>query len=58
MTTEFLITIFSVNLTVKFPCKMTLHYDGRPITTDVESKGGVFSFNQDLKIKIKTTEEA
>ena len=53
MTTEFLITIYTINLKVKFPCKMSLHYDSKPISSDIESKGGVFTFNQDLKIKIR-----
>ena len=56
--TEFLLTIYTVNLTVKFPCKMTIQYDGKPISPEISSKAGVFTFNQDLKIKIKAHEEA
>ena len=37
---------------------MTLHHDSKPITSDIESKNGVFTFNQDIKIKIKYNEEA
>ncbi len=30
---EFMLSIFSVKLAVKFPCRMSLHQDGKPITT-------------------------
>lgn len=32
---EFMLSIFSVKLAVKFPCRMSLHQDGKPITTEV-----------------------
>lgn len=49
---EFMLSIYTVKLTVKFPCRMSLHYDGKPITTEVESNSNVFTFNQDITIKI------
>ena len=30
---EFKITIYTVRLSVKFPCKMSLHNGGKPVTT-------------------------
>jgi len=31
---------------------MSLHQDGKPITTEVESTNNVFTFNQDITIKV------
>lgn len=49
---EIMLSICSIKLTVKFPCRMSLHYDGKPITTEVEPISNVFLFNQDVTIKV------
>lgn len=33
---------------------MSLHYDGKPITTQVESANNIFTFNQDVTLKLNT----
>lgn len=48
---EFKITIYTVKLAVKFPCKMSLHNGGKPITTQVSPANNVFTFNQDILAK-------
>lgn len=49
---EFMISIYTIKLTVKFPCRMSLHQDGKPITTEVEPIANVFTFNQDVTIRV------
>lgn len=49
---EFMLSIYTIRLTVKFPCRMSLHQDGKPITTEVEPNANVFTFNQDVTIKV------
>lgn len=49
---EFMLSIYSIKLAVKFPCRMSLHQDGKPITTEVEPSGNVFTFNQDVTLKV------
>lgn len=49
---EFMLSIYTIKLTVKFPCRMSLHQDGKPITTEVEPANNVFTFNQDITIKV------
>jgi hypothetical protein len=57
VTTGFSITIHSIIFPIKFPCRMNLQYDSKTISTDVEPKSGIFTFNQDLKIKVKYDED-
>lgn len=54
---EFMLTIYSVKLTVKFPCQMNLQQDGRPITHEVEARDNIFIFNQDVTIKVDPKED-
>lgn len=49
---EFMLSIYFVKLTVKFPCRMSLHQDGKPITTEVQPVSNVFNFNQDITLKV------
>lgn len=49
---EFMLSIFNLKVSVKFPCKMGLQHDGKSISTEVEPINGIFTFNQDVTIKI------
>lgn len=49
---EFMLSIYSVKLAIKFPCRMSLHQDGKPITTEVQPANNVFTFNQDISVKV------
>jgi hypothetical protein len=53
---ELEVTIHSVLLTVRFPCKMVLHHGNTPITGELEPNGNQFLFNEDATIKTNTNE--
>ena len=48
---EISVTIYLVKLQVKFPCKMSLHSDGKPTTTEITGNSHIFTFNQEVKTK-------
>lgn len=56
-TIEYMLTIYSITLSVKFPCRMSLHADGKVLSMEVEARNNVFTFNQEIKIKVKPNEQ-
>lgn len=44
-TAEIMLTIFFVRMPVKFPCKMSLHYDSKVISQEVSPNDGQFTFD-------------
>ena len=56
-TADLMLTVFSVQLEIKFPCKMSLHHNGKPLTGELEPHSNVFTFNQDVNIKTDAEED-
>lgn len=54
---DFKITVYNVRFAVKFPCRMSLHYGGKPITSEVDPVDNTFTFNQDISIKVDPDED-
>ena len=51
------LTVFSVRLAVKFPCKMSLHNDGKILSHEVTANSNLFTFNQSAKLKANTEDD-
>ncbi len=49
---HFVLTLTSVKMKVKFPCKMAIEHSGHPLTKEVPpNEEGKFVFNQEIRLK-------